>query len=507
MVVIHFRYTFSLALIGLSFASATTSAQSLGQPQPVDNANTSIRTIPKATSTRTTLDPASDAEPSTRSIPSNLPRSTETDISSTAEPARPWWNFGSFWSRPESSAPPARESLWTKTKRSLGFNTDDPTSPAFTAQERAVDRETNQEFLAAEELFRKEDYVGSQKAFKSLSRKYKDKPLEEDILFMLAESQFKLDMLPKAEDTYHKLLMKFPNTRYMPQAVQRSYDIAYYWLEDSRLRAEGKPGKYGFSRYINFFDRTRPLFDAEGRAIETVEVIQQFDPFGPLTDDAVMMAAAQTFITDRYVQAAGYYQQLVADQPQSEHAPKAKILAEQAYLRSYRGPQYDSSDLNGAEQMGKAALDTAEQYGDDQRRRLEADLRAIHIERAKRDFITAEDFRKRWLYTSAKFYYGEVVKRYPDTDWARLANEKLEEFKDMETQRFSFTEFVKNPMGGGWTTARPGSRMFSNSTGQDQLPGAEAPQRTEDSSRPAGDTPAPAKNKSNWGMRNWLDQL
>jgi outer membrane protein assembly factor BamD (BamD/ComL family) len=503
--VLHGRFVSGLIMVLWVGVAGNGFAQSLGQPQPVSNGgSTSVRTIPKATSTTPRLDPSTTPDPVTRMIPDEerIPAEPTTDESST----RSWWNFGSFWSRPAPATTPVRESLWTKTKRRFGFDTEEPTVASTFQKERTIDRETNEEFLKAEDLFRKEDYEGAQKAFKSLARKFKDKAVEEDILFMLAESQFKLDMLPKAQDTYHKLLMKYPNTRYMPQAVQRSYDIAYYWLEDSRLRAEGKSGKYGFSRYINFLDRTRPVFDAEGRAIETVEVIQQFDPFGPLTDDAVMMAAAQSFISDRYVQAAGYYQQLVADQPQSEHASKAKILAEQAFLRSYRGPQYDSSDLSGAEQMGKAALDTAEQYGDDQRRRLEADLRAIHIERAKRDFISGEDFRKRWLYTSAKFYYTEVVKKYPDTDWARLAKEKLDELKDLETQHFSLKEFVNNPKSGGWTSNRSPSPFFANTAGESQLPGAEAPQRVESSTSAPDDRPAP-KSKSTWGLRNWLDQL
>jgi outer membrane protein assembly factor BamD (BamD/ComL family) len=492
-------------VLAAAFGVESIQAQSLGQPEPVGSGSTSVRTIPKANPSRQVLEPMNEPEPSVQTIDSS------TSASTAPASSRSWWNFGSFWSRSAEPQSPSTDTLWNRTKKRFGFSVDEPLNqPTGLSLDRSIDRETNREFLDAEDIFRREDYPEALKAFKRLARAYKDKPLEEDILFMLAETQFKLDMLPKAQDTYHKLLMKYPNTRYMPQAVQRSYDIAYYWLEDSRLRAEGKSGKYGFSRYVNFFDRTRPIFDAPGRAIETVEVIQQFDPFGPLTDDAVMMAGAQSFISDRYVQAAGYYQQLVADQPQSEHAAKAKILAEQAYLRSYRGPQYDQSDLNGAEQMGKAALDTSEQYGDDQRRRLEADLRAIHIERAKRDFIAGEDFRKRWLYTSAKFYYREVIKKYPDTDWARLAQEKLDELGDQETERFSVAELVKNPFSGGWTSARPNSAAFSSGGGSssDQLPGSEAPQRTDaPANRSAGDEGPSNKGKSSWGLRNWLDQL
>lgn len=425
-------------------------------------------------------------------------------------------------------------STWGKVKRAFGVSGEDKNHPKMVKgadgqlrpvySERGTDRYKNPGYLAAEELFRKEEYKEAHSAFTKLARKYKGKPIEEDILFMKAECEFKLDKLPKAQDSYHALLVKYPTTRYMPQAIQRSYDIAYYWLEDSRLRAEGKPGKYSaFSRYINFFDRTRPIFDTPGRALDTVEVIQQYDPFGPLTDDAGMMAGGESFLTDRYIQATTYYEQLIMDQPQSEHVNKAKILCEQAYLRAYRGPQYDDTDLDGAYKMAKAALDSRDSFGDEQVRRLEADVRAIHIERAKRDYSMGEDFRRRRLYTSAKYYYQLVVRDYSDTDWARKAEERLRELGDKETKHFKFPT-LSNPFTS--KKARPLSNPFDRNSAREAdgknpsvsdenkqlLPGgdersltneAEAEEETIEEEK---GKPAPEK-KSLWGMRNWLEQL
>jgi hypothetical protein len=202
---------------------------------------------------------------------------------------------------------------------------------------------------------------------------------------------------------------------------------------------------------------------------------------------------------------------------------KAKILCEQAYLRAYRGPQYDDTDLDGAYKMAKAALDSRDAFGEEQVRRLEADVRAIHIERAKRDYSMGEDFRRRRLYTSAKYYYRLVVRDYSDTDWARKAEERLRELGDKETKHFKFPT-LSNPFAS--KSARPLSNPFDRNSAKEA--DGKVPSVTEENRQmlPGGDErsltneaeaeeetieeekgkPAPEK-KSLWGMRNWLEQL
>lgn len=285
--------------------------------------------------------------------------------------------------------------------------------------------ETNPDFQAAQELFRAEKYSEASKAFKRLTRNYKDMPLEEDALYMYAESLFKADHLPKAQDTYLKLMTKYPTTRYMPQAIQRTYDIAYYWLEDAQLRAQGKEAKHNsFTSYVNFFDKSRPLLDTNGRAIEAIESIQNHDPFGPLSDDAAMMAGGYKFNAGSYLQAAGYYEQLVNDQPKSEHASRAYLLGSQAYLRAYRGPEYDGMDLESAHKLTKAAL-TRSDLDPESRNRLEADMRAIYLEQAKRDFRTGEHYLQLRRPIAARMYFQKVIENYPDTELAKEAETKL----------------------------------------------------------------------------------
>lgn len=281
-------------------------------------------------------------------------------------------------------------------------------------------------YNTAEQLFREEKYDEAARKFKKVAKNQKDTPLAEEALFMKAECYFKANRLSAAQDAYSELLTKFPTTRFLPQAIQRQYDIAYYWLEDSQLRAQGKPGRFsGVTQAVNLFDRTRPLFDTPGRAIQTIETIQQYDPLGPLTDDAVMMAAAHEFTGSDYVQAASYYEQVVNDQPKSEHATRAFVLGAQSYLRSYQGPQYDGSDLAASERLGRQALTRAVELTPDQRTRLEEDMRVIYLERAKRYYHVGEQYLMIRKPQAARYYFEKVTMKYPDTPWAKKAEEQV----------------------------------------------------------------------------------
>ena len=171
--------------------------------------------------------------------------------------------------------------------------------------------------------------------------------------------------------------------------------------------------------------------------------------------------------------------------------------------------------------MAKVALDTRAAYGEDQIRRLESDIRVIHVERAKRDYSMAEDFRYRRLYTSAKYYYRLVMKDYADTDWARKAEERLLELGDRETKHFKPSKFFAYPFSTK-SKIRPAFNPFDrkasendverNSTLADEnkqmLPGENENSLSKEAEAESIEQSQPASDKKPlWGMRNWLEQL
>lgn len=372
----------------------------------------------------------SGAEPATNVAPATLPPAVEGSRSAVDPPANPKKPTPSWLSR-------------LKNGMGLGKSSDKPSdienvvrNPDGTwridPRQASLEEKKQSGFAEAEQLFREEKYLEAARKFKRIAKRNKDTPIEEEALFYQGEAFFKANCYPKAQDAYAALLTKHPTTRFLPQAIQRQYDIAYYWLEDSHLRAQGQAPRHSFlTNAVNVLDPTRPLFDTEGRAVETIENIQQHDPFGPLTDDAVMMAGAYKFTGGNYIQAAGYYDQVVNDQPKSEHAPRAYVLGAQAFWRAYQGPDYDGSELNNSEKLTKAALTRGPDLSAEQRVMLEDHLRVVYVERAKREFAIAELYRRMRKPQAARFYYEKVVRQFADTDWARRAEEEIQKVDEL----------------------------------------------------------------------------
>jgi len=282
------------------------------------------------------------------------------------------------------------------------------------------------EFAAAETAMQNGQYSVAAKTFKKLAERHKGSALEEDCLFLEAECYFNDGYLPSAVDTYHALMKDFPTTRHLTVAVQRCYKISEEWLEDSRLRSQGQPGKYNWwNRNVNFWDRRRPLLDTNGRALEAIERIQQYDPTGPLTASATMMAGAERFTEGDYVRAAGYYEQVVVDAPKNELAARASFLSAQSYLRSYQGPNYDADDLLKAKKMTEEGLKRSAQLDPEQSKRLEDDLRRIHMMRAERLYNDGVQFANLRKWQGAKYCYEKVITRFPETPFAQKAKDEL----------------------------------------------------------------------------------
>ena len=96
-------------------------------------------------------------------------------------------------------------------------------------------------------------------------------------------------MYPRAADIYVDLLNKFPQNPYREQAVQHMFDIANYWLDDTRAEMREAKEKQDGKRWFvwpRFFtwDKTKPFVDEKGRAMEKLEQVRYNDINGPLAD-------------------------------------------------------------------------------------------------------------------------------------------------------------------------------------------------------------------------------
>ncbi|MBT6485190.1 MAG: outer membrane protein assembly factor BamD [Planctomycetaceae bacterium] len=315
----------------------------------------------------------------------------------------------------------------------------------------------------AETLFNDGEYKAAEKRFGQIAKKYKDSQIEEDALFLRAESQFEQKHYPAAQDGYDTLFNKFPSTRYMPQATQRLFTISRTWLrfpevvtsgdieqvnfEDPKSSPLPKPDKdqsFQLTRAVpilpNAFDRTRPVFDTEGRALEALKSIWLHDPTGPLADDALMLTASYHLRKGDHMEAARVYTILRQEYPKSQHLQNAFVLGSHVRLMSYQGDKYDGKALEEARQLKESTLKLFP--NSQERGRLNSDLAKIEEAEAARDWEMVVYWGKKAKPRAVAVYCRQIIDEHPDTSYADRARAKLDELRAKSANPTSFGQRV-----------------------------------------------------------------
>lgn len=275
-----------------------------------------------------------------------------------------------------------------------------------------------------EKLYAEKNYTAAARMFRKAARRWPDSALQEDSMFMRAESLFFADHYAKADDTWGEMLKKYENSRHLDKVVARQFSIARYWEESHKAKPH-------WILTPNFMDKTRPMFDTPGNALATYDSIRINDPTGPLADDAIMATANAHFLNERYDDADYYYGLLRSDYPQSEHQTKAHSLGLQSKMLAYQGSMYDAKPLVEADELVQQATVQFPSQSSEERDRLARATQVIHDQKAQRDWDMAQYFENRKQYGAAKYYYEKVAREHRDSRYAAMVPDKVGEIKDL----------------------------------------------------------------------------
>ena len=330
--------------------------------------------------------------------------------------------FGYLRSQDKTPPPVAAETLIL---RPDGLAADKMPAPDMPEDDTA-------KLARARDYFRAEEYAKAESFFTSVADREKNPPaIVQEAMYYKAECMRLQGYLPKAADNYTALLNKFPNSSYREQCVQHMFDIANRWLDDTREamreEKERQAGKRWWvsPRFISF-EKSKPLLDREGRAINTLEMVRLHDINGPLADQSLFLCGVVKMYNENYRDADMYFTQIYARHPESPLAPKAIELGIQCKHLSTGGSDYDGRKTAEARNMVQTALNSYPQLAHDKelRRFLEDQRASIDMQQAEKEFNMAEFYRRTGHPGSAYFYYELVRRRYPNTKYARLAEER-----------------------------------------------------------------------------------
>jgi outer membrane protein assembly factor BamD (BamD/ComL family) len=287
----------------------------------------------------------------------------------------------------------------------------------------------------ARELFRRGEYAKAEAAYHYVGDNPKNPmPAIVEAKYYEAECLRLQGHWPKAADSYNDLLSKYPQNPYREQALQRLFDIANFWLDDTReVMRENREvlDKKRWFVWPHWFhtDRRKPFFEEETRAIEALEQVRFNDINGPLADKALFMAGSVKFYNEDYREAQLYFDQIHEKHPNSPLAEDAIKLAIISKSLSTGGPEYDGREVAKARILIDAAFRSYPKLAQQEEDFLVKQLKAVNLQQAEKDFLMAQFWEKTGHPGSAYFYYELVKRRYPGTKPAEEAAARVEKLE------------------------------------------------------------------------------
>jgi outer membrane protein assembly factor BamD (BamD/ComL family) len=291
------------------------------------------------------------------------------------------------------------------------------------------------DLAGAHELYRRGDYSAARRLFRSIADNEHNPPaIAEEARYYQAECLRQEGYYPDAADYYVKMLNDFPSGSYREQALQHVFDVANYWLDDTRKemrqakeRSDGK--RWFVDQHFFNWDKSKPTLDEEGHAIEKLEQVRYNDMTGPLADKALFLMGSVKFFNEDFREADHYFSQLVEMHPNSPFAAQAVELAIIAKHMSTGGPDYDGRKVAEARRLVHSALNNYPELAQKKQDFLDRQLVGITVQQAQKDYNIAEFYRRTGHPESAYFYYEIVRRRYPGTKVCDQATERMQELR------------------------------------------------------------------------------
>ena len=312
-------------------------------------------------------------------------------------------------------------SFWDKTKQTFSSKNVEKQWKKMVG--KAPDEAIAKSFYnEGDELFRAGKYNEAAAKFEDAAERWPESVLEEDALYMQGESLFFADRYYASRNVFDDLMKRYSNSRHLDRITAREFMIGRFWEEKGREHA---------TFALNLTDKTRPWMDTKGSGVKVYEGIRLNDPTGPLADDALMAQATSYFMDNRFEDAAYHYEVLRKDYVQSEHLKQAHLLGLQAEMNSYQGPQYDVTPLKKAETLAEQTL---RNYGGSlpaERPRLVQAKELVRAQMAEREYDLGEYYRRLDYNRAARTHYANVIRQFPDTKFAELAQQKINETENL----------------------------------------------------------------------------
>jgi outer membrane protein assembly factor BamD (BamD/ComL family) len=285
---------------------------------------------------------------------------------------------------------------------------------------------------AARELYARGDYAKAEGLFAKVANNAKNpQQLCEEARYCEADCLVHQKRYAAAVGTYKQQLKDFPSGAHQKEALKQMFDIANYWLEDTRevMRAEieHREGKRSIVLPASFvhFEKTKPLFDEEGSACAALEMVYLNDPLGALGEKALWYIGNVRLFHEDFRDADFYFAQILKNYPNGEFAPKALELSIICKQMATGGPDYDGIKLAEARKLVDVAQKAYPELAAQKSEFLYRQVATINLQQAAKDFGVAQFYERTFHPGAAYFCYEIVRRRYPGTKYEAEAVKRM----------------------------------------------------------------------------------
>lgn len=276
-------------------------------------------------------------------------------------------------------------------------------NPKYSAKDTPEDQ-----IAYAKGFYEAKNYKSALVEFKKLIRHYplsKEAPVAQYYIGRILES---LDNPYEAFKAYQKVIDTYPYTELVNEIIEREYNIADAFFGGKMIKIVGKW-----------------QMPAKDKAIEIFKTVADNAPYGKYADLAKFKAGMSYKDIQDYDSAILMFKDVIDRYPNSSVIDKARFqLAECSKLLAVK-PAYDQTPTNVARK----------EFEDFLKKHPESDMAPdakkvidkLKSSEAENAYETGKFYEARRAPKSAVIYYEDIILNYSDTEWAKKAQERLDE--------------------------------------------------------------------------------
>ncbi|KPK42430.1 MAG: hypothetical protein AMJ78_02480 [Omnitrophica WOR_2 bacterium SM23_29] len=274
----------------------------------------------------------------------------------------------------------------------------------------AVKDTPQEQFDWAMKFYAAKDYKKAVGEFSKLVRYYPNSELAAEAQYYAGRSYEGLEEYEQAYSAYQKAIETYPFTKRIEEMIDREFEIGNKFYEGERIKLWGIP-----------------TFPSVYKAIEIYQKVVDNAPYGKHADQAMYKIGECYKKAGDNQEARLAFQKLVDEYPESKLAEKAKFQVGLCASETSLKPTYDQSVTDEAlKQIEDFAKRHPESQLTDEADKMRQSLRD---KKAESNFSIAEFYRKQRHYEAASIYYKNIVENFPETTWAKKAQDRLKEME------------------------------------------------------------------------------